>query len=639
MFRTNSKSIAITSVFIALFFILAIGGIHSVHALSFPAGITNYVALNISNSQTSATPNPFQQMISVTSSDSGWTYINTNQTTAFGENVEFFYSNGTIIPSWLESYTSGHAIWWVKTGSIAANSKLTIYMGFASKTTNLFNTNDVGEAPQLSSTYAEYDNGANIFDLYINGNTPTSDFTISSGSGTISQTTSTFSNGQTINVLKFALGSGGTGAFAYYNVNTLPHSNYIFETSTASDGSDYAGIYSLADTDTASNNAIGVETQYGTDYVSLNWVSSGTITGPYDIQGSQTSAWRYFWMTATTSGSTYIGASAPQLYSTSGGYSITSSANPYSSITSNVYLVIWQGGGYWLINWLRVRAYPPNGVMPSVSFGSVQQVVAITLYLNGVSNANVTITYGTESNFTAVISPSTDYVSLYVNGTKVASLTQGKAVYLKTLAAGLYKVTAATNASGVSNQTYYEKINKASDYLSLSSSPNINYTYNGTKANITAKVLSDLNNQLKNITFKVNNMTVKTFNSTGTASYSNAVAGTYTAVINSSGNQNYSSETLKLTIVISKANPLTAYYLFKTEAGLKNVTAYTTEPLSNMITSNAVNNLSVSFYVEYPNGTLSKWQTGYIDKQGNISFADFVSRAVYHCGVCACYCI
>ena len=83
---------------------------------------------------------------------------------------------------------------------------------------------------------------------------------------------------------------------------------------------------------------------------------------------------------------------------------------------------------------------------------------------------------------------------------------------------------------------------------------------------------------------------------------------------------------MKLTIVISKANPLTAYYLFKTEAGLKNVTAYTTEPLSNIITSNAINNLSVSFYVEYPNGTLSKWQTGYIDKEGNISFADFVSQ-------------
>ena len=127
-----------------------------------PTGLSYYVPLNISNSQTSATPNPFQQMINITSADNGWTYINTNQTTSFGENVEFFYPNGTIIPSWLENYTSGHAIWWVKTGSIAASSTLTIYMGFASKTTNLLNNKTTGEAPQLSSTYAEYDDGVDI---------------------------------------------------------------------------------------------------------------------------------------------------------------------------------------------------------------------------------------------------------------------------------------------------------------------------------------------------------------------------------------------------------------------------------------------------------------------------------------------
>ena len=96
-------------------------------------------------------------------------------------------------------------------------------------------------------------------------------------------------------------------------------------------------------------------------------------------------------------------------------------------------------GGSGFLQWFRTRAYPPNGVMPSVTFGSVQSTAAITLYLNGVSNANTTITYGTESNFTAVISSSTDYVSLYVNGTKVVSLTQGKAVYLKTLADRLSK--------------------------------------------------------------------------------------------------------------------------------------------------------------------------------------------------------
>ena len=93
-------------------------------------------ALTITNSQSTATPNPFQQMINITSSDPGWSYISTD----FGKNVEFLYSNGTIIPSWLENYTSTHAIWWVKVGSIPASSSITIYMGFAPTSTNLFNT-------------------------------------------------------------------------------------------------------------------------------------------------------------------------------------------------------------------------------------------------------------------------------------------------------------------------------------------------------------------------------------------------------------------------------------------------------------------------------------------------------------------
>ena len=167
-FKREKFAFNILAAFLIFSVVFILLSVHSVHALSFPTGITNYVALNISNSQSSATPSPFQQMINVTSSDNGWTYINTNQTTAFGENVEFFYSNGTIIPSWLESYSSSNAIWWVKVGSIAADSKLTIYMGFASKTTNLLNNKTTGEAPQISSTYAEYDDGANVFTDYWN---------------------------------------------------------------------------------------------------------------------------------------------------------------------------------------------------------------------------------------------------------------------------------------------------------------------------------------------------------------------------------------------------------------------------------------------------------------------------------------
>ena len=49
-------------------------------------------------------------------------------------------------------------------------------------------------------------------------------------------------------------------------------------------------------------------------------------------------------------------------------YSATSNVAPIG----NYYIAIGSGAASGLkVQWLRVRAYPPNGVMPSVSFGSV----------------------------------------------------------------------------------------------------------------------------------------------------------------------------------------------------------------------------------------------------------------------------
>ena len=125
-----------------------------------PSALTTYEPITITNTQSSATPNPFQQMVNFTSSDNGWTSISTGN---FGQNVEFFYYNGTIIPSWLENYTSTNAIWWLKIAAIPGGSSETVYVGFAPTSTNLFNTVNDGEAPQLSPTYGEYFNAQNVF--------------------------------------------------------------------------------------------------------------------------------------------------------------------------------------------------------------------------------------------------------------------------------------------------------------------------------------------------------------------------------------------------------------------------------------------------------------------------------------------
>ena len=143
----------------------------NIDPVTTPTDIVSYVPINLTNSQTTATPAQFQQIIAINSLNYT-SYITYNSNFA---NFEYFYANGTVIPAWIESNDSNTITTWVKTISIPASSKLTIYLGFASETTNLLSgsgTSGIGEAPQLSSTYAEYDDGASVF-LYYNVN-PTS---------------------------------------------------------------------------------------------------------------------------------------------------------------------------------------------------------------------------------------------------------------------------------------------------------------------------------------------------------------------------------------------------------------------------------------------------------------------------------
>ena len=136
-----------------------------------------YQSITITNSQTTPTPAPFQQMINLSISDGDW-YTVTNMIASNYQNVEFFSSNGTIIPSWLENYSSSQFIYWIKLqNGIPASSSVTIYMVYLPKSDNVLNSVNDGEAPQIPcgstptsscSNYAEYDDGANVFNFYNN---------------------------------------------------------------------------------------------------------------------------------------------------------------------------------------------------------------------------------------------------------------------------------------------------------------------------------------------------------------------------------------------------------------------------------------------------------------------------------------
>ena len=81
--------------------------------------------------------------------------------------IRFSDSDGcTPISSWIESNrNTNNTFIWVKVPSIPASSSYTIYMYYGSPGTG-FDGVQAGEAPQVSTPYGQYDNGAGIFVSY-----------------------------------------------------------------------------------------------------------------------------------------------------------------------------------------------------------------------------------------------------------------------------------------------------------------------------------------------------------------------------------------------------------------------------------------------------------------------------------------
>lgn len=333
-----------------------------------PTNIISYIPVTIFNLQNQATPYPFQQMVNANYSVYG------NYSNAELSNIEFFYFNGTVIPSWLESNTGQYAVWWIKVGSIPASSSFTVYMGFARKNVSLFNKVTIGEAPELSPGYGEYDNGANVFPFYING-TSISGLSPIDGNSITKQSTSGPSGFPTQNYI-YVNGSGSTST---YNVGaviydkTMPYNNnYIIE------GWGYLNNANNAYPDTQSNVMFAVDangyTTGSTFYAdgdgcggkeaSIQYVTGGCLAS----SGSLSAGW--FWLKETILPSEMIADTYNKPPSIGGNLLASTS---YSISTSNPYvgLSTWNGatgGVYYALGF--VRAYPPNGIMPTVGFGS-----------------------------------------------------------------------------------------------------------------------------------------------------------------------------------------------------------------------------------------------------------------------------
>ena len=332
---------------------------------TIPSGIAYYANVVITNSQSSATPAPFQQEVQIPESDYS-NYISYNGVSA---NFEFFSSSGSVIPAWIESNSSGTLTAWLNiAGGIPASNSITVYLGFAPKSTNLLSssgTSGIGEAPQLSSTYAQYDDGADVFNSYWNfAGTSLPSGWINNGG-----VTATVNNGLTLSYGSAQSPAGWSSASITYQNLNLHSTNSIVE-----------GLLSFSSITEYTRGLLFITSNANNAYSISSTTYVAVLSDPDAYAAYQQSA---------GSGATGIGT---QQFS-AGNYAIAgivnlASANQiiftynYNSITSTL-----QAGSvnsYYLalgfgessdpsvsVTWLRIRAYPPNGVMPGVSFGAV----------------------------------------------------------------------------------------------------------------------------------------------------------------------------------------------------------------------------------------------------------------------------
>ncbi|MEM3212294.1 MAG: hypothetical protein QXR85_03225, partial [Candidatus Micrarchaeaceae archaeon] len=276
-------------------------------------------------------------------------------------NFEYFYANGTIIPAWIESNSSGKLITWVK----IKNTTTSFYLGFASKTTNLLSssgTTGIGEAPQLSSTYAQYDDGASVFPYYQRWGGLSA---LPSNWSELSGTVVTFATTYT----EVAPASSTRGWYGI-NLNPIPSSLSSSTTIWEFYGNMYNGVNagSYAGTSTGTpGNWNGYSFNEGNSATNLIYLGNGGTQFDISTGYDDTNANKVYSMQMNSATSLSMLINYASIYSTS---SATSETPTYFNFAPSN-----DGGSEpstpQYIYWFRTRAYPPNGVMPSVSFGSV----------------------------------------------------------------------------------------------------------------------------------------------------------------------------------------------------------------------------------------------------------------------------
>ena len=557
------------------------------------SSLTDYcIPANIVNSQTAATPTGFQVML---------TFNSLNYTTYLASSLQnmYFYntSNGAQLPMWIEGNASNemnsnslnaaaNVIIWVNLGAntISASSPASQYaFGIGATATNFFvSGNNVGEAPQLSPSYGEYDNGASVFNNYWNfagtslptGWTNTGiTYSVNNGISATATTASGYiSYGTSISAPTIVEGYGnlyqsngdwtGIGLMTVPVVNQAGYQGMSISTGFATSGYQAEGTYQ------------GIQTEDSTE----TNTGGGTATNANQI-----------WSVA------YISTSSSAYFSN---YINIGSTLTSPTVSTPLYPAMFEAGASAssytfsqtaFIQWLRTRAYPPNGVMPTTTFGAVKSLaVSLSISPNPA-------TYGQQITITATCASSdscaVDYPAL---GTAIATGT-GSATYTYqpfALGAGTYSsYYGKDNSAGSNTIPYTLTVGKNTSILTFTKEcPS--YLPLGQNCTTTATYVTH-NSQLEG-TLTLNGKTVGT-SSGGTVSYlftANFI-GSEKFVFSTPGNSNYTANTISYEFNIS--TPLDA----------QNVSLTTSITSPGRTLNSSFSHYPVRFFVDNTNPSLS----------------------------------
>ena len=396
--------------------------------------------VTITNSQSTATPAPFQQDIAICNGTlnigNNFAYVNDpaffNQINPNGQNVYFTTTNNSApnIYSWYEGQLNYNGVtcdvWWINLpNGIPANSNITIYMYVGNSSANYYSQYYpyVGEAPYLSSIYGQYDNGQDVFIAY-----GYFDNTFDGWSGYVYQ--GSFSPTSTTNGIEILNNNTGEGTYILppnnWNIPKIPlivEEAWYYSTGSYVSGANVialfgntsnqikaASIGSTAGGNTpasSSSTFVQFENWWGTitidvdgDVFSYYGSESGTylksavtnsILSQISFPSSGGTVYSYLIVNSTYAEIGYYIYNSNQIWAPltlldTYTYNVYNSNNinngisgyTYSNLNYNPFqygtLEISAGSdpsypSYQYEEWVVARAYPPNGVMPSIYIG------------------------------------------------------------------------------------------------------------------------------------------------------------------------------------------------------------------------------------------------------------------------------